>query len=124
MSALRPTRTSRLLLGLACCLALLAPAGAAAGGAAGPAGPQALAEATDGPAQSHLREPLPGSLAALGNRRDDRERPGPALPGLLAAVAVPAAAGVAARRTVRAPGPRVAAAAEARAPPALQPAPS
>jgi hypothetical protein len=124
MSALRPTRTSRLLLGLACCLALLAPAGAAAGGAAGPAGPQALAEATDGPAQSHLRDPLPGSLAALGNRRDDRERPGPALPGLLAAVAVPAAAGVAARRTVRAPRPRVAAPAEARAPPALQPAPS
>jgi hypothetical protein len=123
MFTLRPTRTSRLLLGLACCLALLAPAGTAAGGAAGPRGPQALAEATDGPAQGHLRDPLPGSLAA-GNRRDDRERPGPALPGVLAAVAVPAAAGLAARRTVRAPGPGVAAAAGARAPPALQPAPS
>ena len=124
MSALRPTRTSRLLLGLACCLALLAPAGAAAACGAGPADPEALAEATDGPGQGHLRDPLPGSLAAPGNRRDDRERPGPALPGLLAAVAVPAAAGVAARRTVRAPGPRAAATAAARAPPALQPAPS
>ena len=124
MSALRPTRTSRLLLGLACCLALLAPAGAAAGSGTGPAGPQALAEATDGPGQGHLRDPLPGSLAAPGNRRDDRGRPGPALLGLLVAVAAPAAAGVAARRTVRAPAPRVAAAVGARAPPALQPAPS
>jgi hypothetical protein len=124
MRALRLTRTSRLLLGLACCLALLAPAGAAAWPPADAPSPRALAEATDGPGQGHLRDPLPGSLAATGNRRDDRERPGPALPGVLAAVAVPAAAGVAARRTVRAPGPREAAAAGARAPPALQPAPS
>jgi hypothetical protein len=124
MRTLRPTRTSRLLLGLACCLAVLAPVGAAAWAPAGASDPRGLAEATDGPGQGHLRDPLAGSLAAPGNRRDDRERPGPALPGLLAAVAVPAAAGVAARRTVRAPGPRVAAAAEARAPPALQPAPS
>ena len=86
--------------------------------------PRALAEATDGPGQGHLRDLLPGSLAAPGNRRDDRERPGPALPGLLAAVIVPAAAGVAARRAVRAPGSRAAAAATARAPPALQPTPS
>jgi hypothetical protein len=124
MRTLRPTRTSRLLLGLACCLALLAPAGTAAGGAAGATGPRALAEATDGPGQGHLRDPLAGSLAAPGSRRDDRERPGPALPGLLAAAVVPAAAGVAARRAARAPGPRTAAAAAARAPPALQPAPS
>jgi hypothetical protein len=124
MCALRPTRTSRLLLGLACCLALLAPAAAAAGGAADPAGPRALAEATDGPGQGHLRDPLAGSLGAPGSRRDDRERHGPAVPGLLAAVVVPAAAGVAARRAARAPGPRTAAAAGARAPPALQPAPS
>jgi hypothetical protein len=124
MRALRPTRTSRLLLGLACCLALLAPAGAAAWPAGDTSGARALAEATDGPGQGHLRDPLAGSLAAPGNRRDDRERPGPALPGLLAAVAVPAAAGLAARWAVRAPGPRAAAAALARAPPALQPAPS
>jgi len=124
MCALRPTRTSRLLLGLACCLALLAPAGAAAGSAAGAAGLRALAEATDGPGQGHLRDPLAASLAAPGSRRDDRERHGPAVPGVLAAVAVPAAAGVAARRIVRAPGPGVAAAAGARAPPALQLAPS
>jgi hypothetical protein len=124
MCALRPTRTSRLLLGLACCLALLAPAAATAGGAADPAGPRALAEATDGPGQGHLRDPLVGSLAAPGNRRDDRERPGQALPGLLAAVVVPAAAGAAARRAPRAPGPAAAAAPGARAPPVLQPEPS
>jgi hypothetical protein len=124
MRALRPTQTSRLLLGLACCLALLAPAGVAVGGTAGPASPQALAEAADGPGQSHLRDPLAGSLVAPGTRRDDRERPGPALPGLLAAVVVPAAAGVAARRVARPPHRRAAATTGARAPPALQPVPS
>jgi hypothetical protein len=124
MRALRLTRTSRLLLGLACCLALLAPAGAAAWPPAGAGGPRALAEAADSPGQGHLRDPLVGSLAAPGSRRDDRERPGPALPGLLAGVVVPAAAGIAARRAVRAPGPRTAAAAAARAPPALRPTPS
>jgi hypothetical protein len=124
MRALHPTRTSRLLLGLACCLAVLAPAGAAAWAPVGASDPRALAEATDGPGQGHLRDPLVGSLAAPGSRRDDRERPGPALPGLLAALIVPTAAGVAARRAVRAPGPRAATAAGARAPPALQPAPS
>jgi len=124
MCALRPTRTSRLLLSLACCLALLAPAAAAAGSAADPAGPRALAETTDGPGQGHVRDPLAGSLAGPASRRDDRERHGPALPGLLAAAVVAAAAGVAARRAARVPGPRTAAAAGARAPPALQPAPS
>jgi hypothetical protein len=124
MCALRLTRTSRLLLGLACCLALLAPAGAAAGGAAGTTVPRALAEGTDGPGQGHLRDPLAGSMAAPGSRRDDRERHGPALPGLLAAVVVPAAAGVAARRAVRATRRRSVGAAGARAPPAPQPAPS
>jgi hypothetical protein len=124
MCTLRPTRTSRLLLGLACCLALLAPAGAAAGGAAGTTVPRALAEGTDGPGQGHLRDLLAGSLAAPGSRRDDRERHGPALPDLLAAAVVPAAAGVAARRAVRATRRRSVAAARARAPPALQPAPS
>jgi hypothetical protein len=123
MRALHPTRTSRLLLGLACCLALLAPAGAAAWSPGGAAGTRSLADGTDGPGQGHLRDPMAGPVAAPGNRRDDRERPGPALPGLLAAV-VPVAAGVAARRAVRATRPRSSAAAEARAPPALQPAPS
>jgi hypothetical protein len=124
MRALRPTQTSRLLLGLACCLALLAPAGAAAWAPPGASDPRALAEAADGPGQGHLRDPLAGSLAAPGSRRDDRERHGPALPGLLAATVVPAAAGVAARRAVRATRRRSVAAAGARAPPALQPAPS
>jgi len=124
MRALRPTRTPRLLLGLACCLAVLAPAAAAAGGAAGAPGPRAVAEGPDVSGQTLLRDPPAGPLAAPGNRRDDRERPGLALPGLLAAAVVPAAAGVAARLAARAPGRRAAAAADARAPPALRPAPS
>jgi hypothetical protein len=124
MCALRPTRTSRLLLGLACCLALLAPAVAAAAGAAATTVPRAVAEGTDGPGQGHLRDPLAGSLAAPGSRRDDRERHGTALPGLLAAAVVPAAAGVAAALAVRATRRRSVTAAGARAPPALQPAPS
>ena len=71
-----------------------------------------------------MKLPVMVSIVPRTRKRYARERNGPALPGVLAAVAVPAAAGVAARRTVRAPAPRVAAAAGARAPPALQPAPS
>jgi hypothetical protein len=122
MRTLRPTRTSRLLLGLACCLALLAPVGAAAWPPADAAGPRALAEGTDGPGQSLLRDPLAGSLAAPASRRDDRDRPGPTLPGLLVAAVVPAAAGLAARQAAGAPRRPASAAAGARAPPALQPA--
>ena len=125
MSVLRPTRTSRLLLALACCLGLLAPGGAALGAAAG-AGPSAapvMAGGSDGLGQALLRDRLLGPLVAPGAKRDDRERPGPALPGVLAA-ALATVGALTSRRLTNRPARRGAAAAPgARAPPPLQPAP-
>jgi hypothetical protein len=125
MRVLDPTRTSRLLLALACCLALLAPAGAAALSAAGrPAAAAAhqLAGTPAGLEQDLLRDRV-GALAAPGGKRDDRERPGPALVGVLAAALATAGAwSAAARRGHRPARRRAAAAAGARAPPSLQPA--
>jgi hypothetical protein len=122
MSASRSTRTPRLLLALACGLALLAPAAAAARPATPGRSPlAALSGAPDGLGQALLRDPVAGPLVAPGGKRDDRERPGPALAGELAAALATAAAWAAARRAGR-PRQRRAAAAGARAPP-LQPAP-
>ena len=123
MSVLRPTRTSRLLLALACCLGLLAPAGAAiAAAGAGASAAPAMAAASDGLGQTLLRDRVLGPLVAPGTKRDDRERPGPALPGVLAA-ALATVGALASRRRTGPPARRAAAAAGARAPPSLQPAP-
>jgi hypothetical protein len=124
MRVLDPTRTSRLLLALACCLALLVPAGAAARAAAGrPAAAAAhqLAGTPAGLEQDLLRDRV-GALAAPGGKRDDRDRPGPALVAVLAAAL--AGAGAWSRAACRGdrPARRRAAAAGARAPPPLQPA--
>jgi hypothetical protein len=125
MSVLRPTRTARLLLALACCLGLLAPAGAAVGKARATttAVAQGLAATPDDLGQALLRDRVLGPPVAGGARRDDRERPGPALPGLLAAVVATVAAWASRRRSDRSPRRTAAAAAAARAPPSLQPAP-
>ena len=69
-----------------------------------------------------VRDRALGPLVAPGAKRDDRERPGPALPGVLAALATVAAL-ASRRRTNRTPRRAAAAAAGARAPPSLQPAP-
>jgi hypothetical protein len=124
MSVVRPTRTSRLLLALACCLGLLAPVGAAirAAGAGTSAAP-AVAGAPDGLGLALLRGRVLGPPAAPGAKRDDRERPGPALPGVLAAALATLGAWAARRRTDRPARRAAAAAAGARAPPSLQPAP-
>jgi hypothetical protein len=123
MRVLRPTRTSRLLLALACCLALLTPAGAAAWAAAGGAAAAAadeLAGTAAGLVQDFLRDRV-GPLVAPGGKRDDRERPGPALVGVLAAALATAGAwSAAAGRGDRPARRRAAAAAGARAPPSLQ----
>jgi hypothetical protein len=123
MRMLDPTRTSRLLLALGCCLALLAPAGAAAWAAAGRPATTAAAELARAPAglsQDLLRDRV-GPLVAPAGKRDDRERPGPALAGVLAAALATAGAwSMAARRGDRPARRRGAAAAGARAPP-LQP---
>jgi hypothetical protein len=125
MSVSRPTRTARLVLAVVCCLGLLAPAGAAVR-AAGPGTATAavLGGSPEGLGQALLRDRVLGPLVAPGARRDDRERPGPALPGVLAAALATVAALASRRRTARPPRRAAAAAAAgARAPPSLQPAP-
>ena len=123
MNPLHPTRRSGLLLALACCLALLAPAGTARPPAAGPGAGQALAGPAAGTGQDLLRDPSAGPQVGSGSRRDERERPGPALPDLPGAALVLALALVAAGRGGRRARRRGAAAAVARAPPPLRPAP-
>jgi hypothetical protein len=122
MSVWRPTRTARLGLAVVCCLGLLAPAGVAVR-AAGPATAAVLGGSPDGLGQALLRDRVLGPLVAPGAKRDDRERPGPALPGVLAAALATVAALASRRRTDRTPRRAAAAAAGARAPPSLQPAP-
>jgi peptidoglycan/LPS O-acetylase OafA/YrhL len=121
MHAIRRRRASRALLALVFCLALLGP-GAAARAATGVDPSRSL---TAGPAmgfEQGLLDDRPGrSLVAPGGKRDDRERPGPALPGVLVAALATASAWAATRRTDRPARRRGAAAAGARAPP-LQPA--
>jgi hypothetical protein len=122
MHANRRPRAARAFLALVFCLALLGPG--AAGGSAGGAGASAslTAGSAAGPEQGLLRD-LPGqSLVAAGGKREDRERPGPALLGLLATVVAAAATVVAGRLAAGAAGSGAAAAA-ARAPPPLQPGP-
>jgi hypothetical protein len=125
MRVIDPTRPSRLLLALACSLALLAPAGAAVAAAVRPAAAatgEGLAGAAAGLGQDLLRDRV-GPLVAPGGKRDDRERPGPALAGVLAAALATAGAwSMAVRRHDRPARRRAAAAAGARAPPSLQPA--
>jgi hypothetical protein len=124
MHVLGPTRTSRLLLALACCLALLAPAAAtawAAPGRSAVAAADRLAGTPAGLAQDLLRDRV-GPLVAPGGKRDDRERPGPTLVGVLAAAVAAAGAWSAVARRGDRPARRAAAAAGARAPPPLQPA--
>ena len=121
MHANRRPRASRAFLALVFCLALLGP-GAAGRPAGGPAASTSLtADPAAGPEQGLLRDLSGQSLVAPGGKRDDRERPGPALPGLLAATVAAAWTLVAGHRPGRLAGHR--AAAGARAPPALRPTP-
>jgi hypothetical protein len=125
MIRFRRPPTSGVLLALAFLLALLAPGGAA--GAA--AGTDPSASLAAGPAagleQGLVRDRAGGSRVAPGSKRDHRERHGPALLGVVAAaLAASLPLTVVARRGADRPGRlRPAAAAAARAPPSLQPAP-
>ncbi|HEX2372566.1 MAG TPA: hypothetical protein VHO93_01175 [Actinomycetota bacterium] len=124
MTSRLPPRTSRLLLALACCLALLAPAGAAARTAAGgAAAAPALAGTPADLGQALLQDRVVGLLAAPGGKRDDRQRPSPALPGALATALAAAPLLASARRVDRPARRRGAATAGARAPPPLRPTP-
>jgi hypothetical protein len=124
MNANRRPRASRALLALVFCLALLGPgaAGRTANGADAPrsllAGPAAGSE------HGLLGDRTARSPVAPGAKRDDRERPGPALLGVVAATVAAAWTVVAGRPGGRPAGlRRRAAAAGPRAPPPLQPAP-
>jgi hypothetical protein len=124
MIQLRPTQSSRVLLALVFCLALLAPGGAVRSAAGPDAAASLAAGAPAGLEQGLLGDRPSGSLVASGVKRDDRQRPGPALVGLLAGAFTTAAAWtVLARRRAEPGGRRRAAAAGPRAPPSFQPAP-
>jgi hypothetical protein len=120
MDATRRPRASRALLALVLSLALLGPEAAGRVTVADEAAGSLLAGPAAGPEQGLLRD-VPGhSLVTPASKRDDRERPGAALPGLLAATVAAAWTLVAGHRSGRAAGHR--AAAGARAPPLLRPA--
>jgi hypothetical protein len=120
MPANRRPRAARAFLALALYLALPGP------GAAGPATAADARGSLAGPAagseQGLLRDRPGHTPVTPASKRDERERPGPALPGLLAVVVVAAGTLVAGDRAAPAGGRRAAAAA-ARAPPPLQPTP-
>ena len=116
MHVTRRPRATGALLALVCCLALLEPGAAGRAAAAAHASGSPVA----GPGQGLLQDRPGRSLVVAGGNRDERERPGPALPGLLALAVATAATLVAARRAARPAGHRAVAAA-ARAPPPLRP---
>jgi hypothetical protein len=126
MTSSRPATPARVLLALACWLALLAPGGTGRP-APVPERPAALAAGpVAGADQGLVRDRPAGSPVAPGTRRDDRQRSGLELAGLLAATLATALAWTAAsgRRGAPAARRRYPAAAGPRAPPALRPAPS
>lgn len=116
----RPRAIGALLaLGLLC--ALLGPAARAVTTGDAPGSLQAGPVA--GPEQGLVRDRGGRSAVAPGSTRDDRDRPGPALPTAAALTVAAAFTVVAARRAARPPGTQAAASA-ARAPPPLRPATS
>jgi len=116
MDATRRPRASRALLALVFGLALLGPEAAGRATVADEAWGTLLAGPAAGPEQGLLRDLSGQSLVAPGGKRDDRERPGPALLGLAAAAAA-AAWTVVAGRPVARRGGHGTAAVGARAPP-------
>jgi hypothetical protein len=120
MHVTRRPRATGALLALVCCLALLEPGAAGRAATAAHASGSPVAGPVAGPGQGLLQDRPGRSLVVVGGNRDERERPGPALPGLLALAVATAATLVAARRAARPAGHRAVAAA-ARAPPPLWP---
>jgi hypothetical protein len=118
VSANRRPRASRALLALVLCLTLVGP-GTTGRAAAGPDPSTSLAAGpVVGLGQALLGERARSPVAPFG-KRDERERPGLTLPGLLA-LAVSTASMVVAGRLAAGAGGRRAATAGARAPPPLR----
>jgi hypothetical protein len=123
MHLTRRPRATGAILTLVCFLALLGPGAAGRAAAVADATGSLVAGPAGGPGPGLLQGRPGRSLGAPGGTRDDRERPGPALPGALALAVAAAWAVVGARGATR-PAGRRAAASGARAPPSLQPAAS
>ncbi|HEU4901007.1 MAG TPA: hypothetical protein VFX88_26070 [Actinomycetota bacterium] len=119
----RRPRTSGALLALGLVLALLGPGAAAGSVTPGGASRSLQAGPVAGPEQGLVRDRGGRAPVAPGGTRDDRDRPGPALPAVAALTVAAAFTVVAARRAAR-PAGRQAAASAARAPPPLRPAAS
>ena len=118
MQLTRRPRATGALLALVLFLALLGPDAAGRAATVADAPGSLLAGPAAGPEQGLFRDRPSRSLVA-GGTRDHRERPGPALPGVVAVAVAAAWTVVAARRAAR-PGGHHGAAAGARAPPSLQ----
>jgi hypothetical protein len=123
MHVTRRPRATGALVALVLLLALLGPGAAGRAAAVADAPGSLLAGPAAGLEQGLVRDRPGRSLVTPGGTRDDRERPGPALPGVLALAIAAAWTVVAARRAVR-PAGHHGAATGARAPPTLQPAAS
>ena len=123
MHVTRRPRATGVLPALVLCLALLGPGAAGRAAAAADASGSPVAGPVAGPGQGLLQDRPGRSLVVARGTRDDRERPGPALPGLHDQTVAAAGTLVAALLAARPAGHRAVAAA-ARAPPSLQPAAS
>jgi hypothetical protein len=123
MHVTRRPRATGALQALVLFLALLGPGAADRAAAVADAPGSLLAGSAAGPEQGLVRDRPGRSLVAPAGTRDHRERPGPALPGVLALAVAAAWTVVAARRGGR-PSGHHGAATGARAPPSLQPAAS
>ncbi|HZA81223.1 MAG TPA: hypothetical protein VFC13_07090 [Actinomycetes bacterium] len=126
MTSSRPATPARVLLALACWLALLAPAGTGPPAAVAERPGALAAGPVAGADQGLVRDRPDGSPVAAGTRRDDRQRSGLELAGPLSAALATGLARTAAtgRRGAPPARRRQTAAAGPRAPPALRPAPS
>ena len=122
MHAIRRPRTTWALLALGVVLALLDP-GVAGRPTAADAPGSLRAWPVAGPEQGLARARAGRSLVAPVGIRDDRDRPGPAVPALVALTVAAAGVVLSARRAAR-PAGHHAAATAARAPPPLRPATS
>ena len=119
MHVTRRPRATGPLLALGLCLALLGPGAVGRAAADADASGSPVAGPVAGPEQGLLQGRPGRSLVIAGGTRDERERPGPVLPGLLALAVAAAGTLVAAHLAARPTGHRAVAA--ARAPPPLRP---
>jgi hypothetical protein len=118
MQLTRRPRATGVLLALVLFLALLGPGAAGRAATVADAPGSLLAGPAAGPEQGFVHD-RPGRSLVVGGTRDHRERPAPALPGVVALAVAAKWTVVAALRAAR-PGGHHGAVAGARAPPSPQ----